>query len=652
MHTISRSLLLFLTTVLAHLAVAPSAVAGDYAVRLTTTAGSFWSTHGRGPFIATPQRVYSGIGNFTAGDYKAWRAVVPGEGSRIVGGRIVLTMETPHANMRGRIVVGTGNTPVVLYDGGADGAVERSVTSGAHDWLQFDLRSAGPATTSRVAENFVNFAAADMVLRDTVPPVVAPLALPDPGAWHGSGACIPFSLRLTDQGGGLLRSQVRRATDGVVVSHLDATQVASLKPGPNEQHLADCIQPHERGHGDTAFIATVWDVSGVARELPFTVRADHAAPAIGGGPAEGTRFTVARPELSFTVADVGAGVASVSATVDGASVPVHVSGEVVRLDAGQLAIGGHVLAIAAVDAAGNASRVERRVSVADVAAPELVLQSPAGRGDATAFLDVRASDDMSGVDPTRWVALVNGEPVTVRADERQLTASIGPLAPGVQRIEVRAADRVGNAASIVHAYEVVSAPVPSMPDVGARTGAFLVEAPRRAVPFGHHASVTVYVARNGRPMPGQLVEVRREAEVFGSATTDEHGVARVGFRVAAPGSWQASVAGLSMDPVDIPLRVAPRLLLRAAATRPRVGRRVMVRGRIVPAIRGRRVAVEARIGGSWYPIRRTASTGADGAFRTSVVAASPGTVWIRVRLLSVGAWAPATSNQVRLVARR
>lgn len=646
-----RRCLLACSFVLALLALPPAASAGDYSVRLTTTSGSFWSTYGRGPFIATAQRLYSGIGMFETGDYRSWRAVVPGEGARIVGGRISVVMSTPDANMRGRILVGSGNTPVVLYDGGADGTVERSVTSGAYDWLQFDLRSVAATTTSRVAENYVNFAVADVVLRDTVPPVIEPLSLPTAGAWYGAGACIPFSFRLTDQGGGLARGQVRRASDGVVITELAAPQTASLKPGPNEQRLDDCVQPQERGHGDTTFVATVWDVSGVAREFAFTVRADQVAPTIGGGPAEGARFSVAQPDVAFTVADQGAGVASVSATVDGAARPVSVAGDAARVDVGTLAIGTHVIALAVADGAGNTVRVERRIEVADTQPPVLVLESPASRGEATAFLRVRASDDMSGVDPARWVASVNGEPLTIQADAQQLSASVGPLAPGVQRIDVRVADRAGNVATLSHAYEVVSAPVPSMPEVGARTGAFLVEGPRTPVSFGEQTSVSVFVSRNGRPMSGQLVEVRREGVAFGSATSDANGVARVAFRAGAPGRWQASVVGLAMDPADIPLRVAPRLALRAATNRPRVGRAVAISGRIVPAIRGRRLAVEARIGGTWYPIRRAASTDASGAFRSSVVATTRGTVWVRVRILAVGGWAPASSNAVRLAVR-
>jgi hypothetical protein len=642
--------LALLAMLLACLAAASTASAGpgDYSVRLSTTSGSFWTTYGRGPFIATAQRVYSGIGIFDAGDYKAWRAVVPGEGARIVGGRITVTMTTPGATMQGRILVGTGNTPVVLYDGGADGAVERTITSGAHDWMQFDLRSTGHATTSRVAENAVNFSSAELVLHDSVPPVLEPLALPPATQWFGAGACIPFSIRLTDQGGGLLRSQVRRASDGVVVSELGTTQQQNLKPGPTEQHLEDCIQPSERGHGDTLFIATVWDVGGTARELAFSVRADHRAPTIGGGPADGTRFTVARPELAFEVGDEGAGIAGISATIDGAPVEVATSGTSARLVTGPLSIGTHGVAISVTDGAGNSTRVERRIAVADAASPTLTLDSPAERGEATAYLSVRAGDDMSGVDPATWVASVNGEPVTVSADAEHLTATLGPLAPGRQRIDVRVADHAGNVATLTRTYEVASAAVPSMPDIGARTGAFVVDAPRTTVTYGAAVSVAVYVARNGRPMSGQTVEVRREGVAYGSATTDDAGIAHVAFHAGAPGAWQAWVVGLQLDPADVPLRVAPKLVVRAKNARPRAGQRVALVGRIEPAIRGRRVAVEARIGGTWYPIRRAASTGADGSFRSSVVATTPGRVWVRVRILAVGSWAPAVSNQQAL----
>jgi hypothetical protein len=385
------------------------------------------------------------------------------------------------------------------------------------------------------------------------------------------------------------------------------------------------------------------------RELTFSVRADHRAPTIAGGPADEARFTIAQPELAFTVGDDGAGVASVNASIDGRAVPVTGAGGVARITTGTLGLGTHVLAVTVVDGAGNATHLERHLTIADAAAPTLSFESPGTRGEATAWLSVRSHDDLSGVDPTTWLVSVNGEPVQIQADESHVTASLGPLAPGAQRIDVRVLDRAGNAATITRSYEVASAAVPSMPNIGARSGAFIVAAPRAAVTYGTRSSVSVLVSRNGRPVPGQMVELRRGNVVFGQAQTNRAGVARVAFRAGAPGVLRAWVAGTNLDPADVRLRVAPRLAMHAQVRRARIGQRVVLTGRIAPALRGRRLAVEARIGGTWYPIRRTAVTASDGTFRTTVASSSAGRIGVRMHLFAVGAWAPAHSNVQTLV---
>jgi len=653
--------------------VAPTAAvatAGDYAVRLTTTSGSHWATYGQGPFIASAQRVHSGHGIFQAGDYKAWRASVAGTGSTIVGGRVYVSMVTPYSVMRGRIVVGTGNSPTVVYDGDGNGGVERAF-SGTHDWVQFDLRSSGAVTTGGVAENFINFQWAELTLRDAVPPALAPISLPDPGRWHGAGDCIPFTIRLTDQGGGLLRSQVRRASDGAVVTQLAATQVESTKPGPGEQHLGDCIQPSERGHGDTTFVATVWDVGGTARELTFSARAVQVAPTIGGGPADGARIATTRPAVAFDVGDQGAGLASVTASLDGGGVAVTVAGSTATVHVGELTRGAHVVAIAAVDGAGNATRVERRLVIADDVPPTLAVASPGARGEAAATLTVKATDDQSGVDPATWTAKLDGVAIAFQAGPAQLDAKLAGLAVGGHRIDVSVRDRAGNLATVQHAYYVV--PPPPVPEPAApsppvqvqvqvpaaaqqapagRSGVVLVDGPRRPVGHGRAATVTVQVVRDGGPVASQLVEVRRDDAVVASSLTDGDGVARLTFPAARPGRHVAVAVGMAYEPLDLGVQVAPRLVIATSVARPRVGERVAITGRIFPAIRGRRVAVEARIDGIWFPVRRAASTNGTGRFRSSVVATTPGPVWIRVRLLAVGAWAPAVSNQRVLRVRR
>ncbi|MEO6867087.1 MAG: hypothetical protein ABI200_03620, partial [Gaiellales bacterium] len=524
-----------------------------------------------------------------------------------------------------------------------DATVTRPISSGRHDWFQFDLRSTSSLHTTRTGLNHIDLVSADLVLRDTVPPVLTALALPAPTAWHGATACAPFTIRATDQGGGLRRVDVRRS-DSYVVTDWVGPLADSLQPGPILQDIGDCIQPSELGHGDTAFTATVYDVSGAASELRFSVRADHQPPVISGGPENTTRFTISQPKIAFDISDAGAGIAHVSATLDGRAVPVQVQGGSAVIDVGQVPIGAHTVAIGVADGAGNGTRIERSFSVADTTPPSLTLASPGPRGDASLWLSIAATDDMSGVDATSWSVTVNGESVAVHADASHLTATLGPLSPGMQRIDVRVRDAAGNEARLSHAYDVVSAPVPSMPNVGSRTGVFLVDAPTGTVLFGRPASVTAYVTRNGRPMPGQLVEVRREGHPLASETTDEHGVARVTFRVARPGKYQAWVSGMAMEPADIALQVAPRLFITTSSNRPKIGQPVRVTGRIFPAIRGRRLSVQARVGGSWYPVRRSASTDGRGGFRSHVVGATKGTVGVRVKLAAVGAWAGGTSN--------
>ncbi|MCZ4496672.1 MAG: signal domain/LPXTG anchor domain surface protein, partial [Thermoleophilia bacterium] len=537
----------------APLVLAPSAgaVTGDYSVRLTNTSGVHWASTGRGPFITTPMKVYSGIGIFANADYKAWRATVPGDGAKIVGGTVSMQIATPYAGMSGRIIMGSGTaTPTVLYDGDGDGTVNRTIT-GVHDWIQFDLRSTTAVTTKKVMENSVTMTSMNLLLHDSVPPTIAPTSLPAPSTWHGAGTCAPVAYLLQDQGGGMAGATITRADTGAVVASWTSEQFESPRPGHTWHQFGTCITAAQRAHGDTQFVAAVRDVGGRVSEHRFTVRADHAAPVIGGGPAEGVRLTMADATIEFTGEDSGAGIAHVGATLDGAPIGARLDGRRVILDTGQLKLGAHRVTVTLIDGAGNGAEVARSFEVRDVAAPTLTLDSPSARGDQRAWVSVRASDDLAGVDPTTWLISANGEPVTIHADAAHATATIGPLAPGMHRIDIRVADRSGNVATLAHAYDVVTSDVPSTPNIGTRSGVFVVDQPSSAVTYGATANATVYVARNGRPLTGQTVEVRRASEVLAKVTTDAQGVARAAFAVGAPGAYTASVAGLAFEPAPI-----------------------------------------------------------------------------------------------------
>jgi len=627
------------------------AAIGDYDVRLTATAAPHWFETGRGPFVASNMRVHSGVGTYQNADYRAWRLVVPGDGAQIVGGTIIANITTGSTLMRGRILAGAGTAPpTVLYDGSGNGQVIRAV-SGTNDWIQVDLRSTGTVKATRAAEHSMSITSVALTLRDSVAPIITPLILPSPATWHGASVCAQYMLRFGDQGGGLGSAVVRRDRDGAVIASWTAPRAESTRPGPTQYDLGDCVAPDERYHGDTGFTATVTDVSGRATSFGFVVRADQVAPTITDGPGEGARLAGPTQTFDFGVSDSGSGLAALNARVDGTDTAVALAGDRARITPGRLAVGPHTVAFSAVDGAGNSSGITRRFTIADDTAPVLHLTSPDARGESTAFVDVRVSDDHSGIDKASWRISVNGEPVTIQADADQATAQIGPLAPGAQRIDIQVADVSGNVARLNHTYTVVSASAPSMPNVGAQSGIWIAEAPQGVISYGTRTAIVAYLARNGRPMTNQIVQVRRGGVPVGSTTSDADGVARVTFPVTAPGSYDAFVVGGAFDAAPLTIKVAPRIVLGAPPKLVRVGKRVVITGRMFPAIRGRRVAVEARIGGVWYPIRRAATVGADGRFRSSVIATTKGAAWVRVRVLAVGSWSAATSNERAIRAR-
>lgn len=636
-----------------------SAAVGDYTVRLSDTSGSHWAAYGAAPFVAGPGVIRSGLGVFATGDYRSWRASLPGSGSTIVGGRMVVSLTTPDPAMRGRIVVGSGSAPSVVFDGDGTGRIDRTLPSGSWNWVQFDLRSTGTARTSVVGGNAIELGFVDLALRDLVPPVVTEVSLPTAGTWNGVTSCPAFSLRMSDQGSGVRAAELRRADDGVVVASLDAPQAVSLKPGPTEQTFAGCLSAEQRVHGDASYVATVWDVSGRSAQTTFTVRSDLRAPVISGGPTDGAVLDTATPELQFQVADEGSGIADASASIDGAAAAVHVDGSRAEVAVPTLAVGSHVVRLRVTDAVGSSTSVERHLVVVDATGPRVSLQSPGLRGGASAELAARAVDDLSGIDATSWVVLLDGEPVAFRQQDDAITATLTGLRDGMHQLSVRVRDRAGNPVQLDQPYFVVGSDAPDVAAtvtaaiaaanaVAARSGVALVDGPAGSVPVGSVATVTVHVVRDGVAVEGQYVVARRGRVVVGRGVTDADGLARLHVRADAPGTYQAWADGLAIDPADLQLRVAPRLVITTSTTRPRAGAPVTVHGRMVPAIRGRRVAVEARVGGVWYPIRRVATTDAAGTFRTTVTAVTPGTVWVRTRILAVGAWAPAISNERRL----
>lgn len=636
------------------LALPSAAHAGDYVVRLTNTNGAHWSSFGANPFLTLPGRINSGKGSFSPGNYRSWRARVLGTGSQIVGGRMRVGVTTFHKPMRGRIVVGSSTLPVVVHEEFGTGGIERTLPMGNWDWVQFDLSSTGNVTTSQAGLDSIVLHFAELTLRDSVAPTAEILHELNTPNWYSADACVPYNMRFTDQGSGIGSIELKSLSTGHQVLLDEPQLVESTRPGPTERAVSGCISPEARRHGDNTILATVRDVSGIERKLGFNVRADHEFPSVSSWSiAEAEKIQSLDPAISFDVSDTGSGIASIEALLDGTVAPITIQGSRVTIQHEPLKIGTHEVAITVVDGAGNSSRFNRAFHLVDLTPPSILLTSPGARGDSSISIIAEASDAMSGVNPSTWSLLIDDAQSAFTIENSQLRSTINDLEVGSHNIKISVYDNAGNRGSITHTYTV---PIPPPPPPSAqaqaappeRSGTFLIDSPRSAVAFGRSATVTVQVIREGDPVTGQRVTVRRDTVELAASATDSDGMARIRVPGAKPGTFDAVAEGMGFEPVTIPLRIAPRTTITVSSSAPKVGQRVRVAGRIFPALRARTVSVEARVAGVWFPVRKTTKTNISGRFSTTVVSTTPGPIHIRVKLKPKGAWSGAISN-VRLL---
>jgi hypothetical protein len=164
------------------------------------------------------------------------------------------------------------------------------------------------------------------------------------------------------------------------------------------------------------------------------------------------------------------------------------------------------------------------------------------------------------------------------------------------------------------------------------------------VSYGATARLQVGVARDGRPLAGFRVVARRGSSTLQVVQTDAHGIADIAFRAQAPGRVTLEVPSGEVEPITVPLAVAPVLTIRAGATKARRGGAVRISGSTRPAMSGKRIRLMARVDGTWYPLRKRIVTDRRGRFATSVTSSVAGAVAVRVELAAGGGWAAAASN--------
>jgi hypothetical protein len=343
--------------------------------------------------------------------------------------------------------------------------------------------------------------------------------------------------------------------------------------------------------------------------------------------------------------------------------------------------GRNVLAVCAIDFAGNRTCTQRGVFVDNVP-PRIAFANSQNLNDPE-LIRVPISDATSGV---RWgqifyrqVGRASWRPIETRLKSGELRARVDSTIdpPGDYEFMARATDVAGNAAQTTRRTNgeamVLRFPLKSR----VRLNAHLAPGGSRrlTVGYGQRAKVAGRLLdASGRPLANQDVTV---TEYFGAGALIDRRVRTVrtdsdglwGERLpAGPTRWvRATFDGTARYLADRAqagtLRVKTRATFHLSRKRVREGRRVIFRGRIahyaarIPA-GGKLIELQVKDGSQWHTVRHVFSTGSSGRYRmryrfarfyTSNVAYR-----FRVKVLREGGWpykAPVTSHPRRLVVK-
>ena len=170
----------------------------------------------------------------------------------------------------------------------------------------------------------------------------------------------------------------------------------------------------------------------------------------------------------------------------------------------------------------------------------------------------------------------------------------------------------------------------------------------QTVRYGGKVAMDGFVAPRaaGRPVRLEHAPDTGRFRTVASATTRSDGSYRFAVKARRSGSYRTvAQGGAAVSPVRRVIVVA-RLVGRS--NRHLLGgRRVRVRGRLLPRVRGRAVRLQLRTGRGWKTVDRT-RTGTGGRFRAAFTPARVGVYRLRVRFPGDGA-AAAASDRLRKV---
>ncbi|MBC7645368.1 MAG: hypothetical protein H7123_09580 [Thermoleophilia bacterium] len=636
--------------VLASPSMSRAANLGTYFVDISGTSASGWRIVGAGGhFRNSSNTIVTGLGGYRSWDDQRWRLELPGNVRTASGGTIKLTATTPSVPFAAALRVGAGSaTPRIAEMHLGTATYTDDLFAGA-DWIDVGLVAQSDTTLSVSNTNRVVIGAVHLALVDAAKPDGS-LDIQDAAAWHGPTACIPITASGSDGDSGVTTVGLDDESIGLPLASW-REQGAGLRPGTTLAQHSLCVPTTGMLHGINVVHLVVTDGGGRIDEQRVQVRVDASPPQLSGGPGDAP-IEAGRITFSYDVSDQGSGLAGAQVTLDGQQINESVVGQhLVITPAARVAAGSHQLSITLADQVGNQHTEVRTVRVADTTPPTISISAPAARGAATPWLQAAATDGGSDIEFTSWHVLVDGNPVALAPVQATIAGPLGMLTVGSHIVTIVVADTSGNVATLDHSYVVQSGDGDAdATAVGSQTGLFVVHAPAAPVTVGNAYSVSLLVAASGRPLAGYRVILSGQ-DADNDAITDARGIALFRLIASKPTVLHARVAEVAIAERAIPLQVSAGLQLRSARRTAHVGAQVALRGNVTAGHAGEWVRLEARIGSSWYPLRRSVHISRRGTFRTMVTSSVKGQVAVRVVLPAREGWSRSTSNVVVLNVR-
>ncbi|MCW2955691.1 MAG: rane protein [Thermoleophilia bacterium] len=529
----STSILVLLLTVLV---TAPrSAHAGSYWWTGTSAAGEIaggvngfsWHAFG-GPFSMYASHCDALPGTYSAGARCILRFNVPGgmtagqpnnggisEGDyRVASSSFLVRTERP------------GGAPAYI----SDAAVHTGQSTFGHGWgglggfVDTGLMVTGAVTPQSIT-NWFHINRFTVLLHDPHVPTLHSVSVPG-GAWKGRG-CTNMTYGWSDVGSQMWAMSLTRLDDGAH-QHSWAASGNGVVSGYPTAAVGHCLAAP--GSGTYTYRTSAWDKSGNGASHDFTVAFDVTDPELSAPLVEGSEVTEGqvfghgvgyRPAFSWSVGDAHSGVASVDLLLDGATVPVALQhGVATFAPEGKLGLGSHVLKLRILDHVGNAVERSTRFTIGDTSAPVLIVDAPGSSGGPEPVMDVRATDDHSGVEPSTWTVRVNGQLLVAPTTTNRLQAEVGYLVDGTHKFLVSVRDQAGNEATTSFNYVVDTGETPQLPADG-MTGIFVYQKPTSSEPNATHRFKALMV-RNGRPLTGRA-ELREGETSVGARDLERNG---------------------------------------------------------------------------------------------------------------------------------